>query len=68
MQTLQQLQSIYSLLKTSQTNIHKPTPKELAIFIKYSALELQNKNLTHEEQLIMYYLDHLFNISKFFAK
>ena len=68
MQTLQQLNYLHTIIKKNNLNILTPNAKQLAIFIKYSALEIHNKNLTHQEKLIMYYLDHLFNISKFFAK
>ena len=67
MHTLQQLNSIYNIINNNNLSIPTPNAKQLAIFIKYSALEIHNKNLTHQEKLIMYYLDHLFNISKFFA-
>ena len=68
MHTLQQLNYLHTIIKKNNLNILTPNAKQLAIFIKYSALEIHNKNLTHQEKLIMYYLDHLFNISKFFAK
>jgi len=67
MHTLQQLNSIYNIINNNNLSIPTPNAKQLSTFIKYSALNI-NKNLPLEQKLILYYLDHLFNISKFSSK
>jgi hypothetical protein len=62
MHSLQQLNSIYTIINNNNLNIQTPTTKQLSTFIKYSSLNI-NKNITTEQKLTLYYLDQLFNIS-----
>ena len=62
MHTLQQLNSIYTIINNNNLNITTPNAKQLSTFIKYSSLNI-NKNITTEQKLTLYYLDQLFNIS-----
>ena len=62
MHSLQQLNSIYTIINNNNLNIQTPTTKQLSTFIKYSSLNI-NKNKTTERKLTLYYLDQLFNIS-----
>ncbi|GAF79126.1 unnamed protein product [marine sediment metagenome] len=62
MHTLQQLNSIYTIINNNNLNIQTPNTKQLSTFIKYSSLNI-NKNITTEQKLTLYYLDQLFNIS-----
>ena len=62
MHSLQQLNSIYTIINNNNLNIQTPTTKQLSTFIKYSSLNI-NKNITTEQKLRLYYLDQLFNIS-----
>lgn len=62
MHTLQQLNSIYTIINNNNLNIPTPNVNQLATFIKHTNLNV-NKSISLEQKFILYYLDQLFNIS-----